>query len=297
MSKVLRGLVAVLPTPLCADETVDTGAARRLATHTLAGGAKGLWVLGTTGEMAMLREDQKLRMIEVMAEEVADRVPIIAGVGDTSTRRVLDNIKHAALAGADLVHVLPPFYLSSTQKEAETFFRRLADESKLPLVIYNHPHISRISICLDIVASLAEHSRIVGIKDSSGDMRFFQSLSYAVSDCSHFGLLQGSDKLVYLSLKVGGDGAAVGLASIAPHLFSDVFQALEEGDEERAREQQKRLVALAQVVYACANPVGGIKFVLHQLELCPLVLVHPYQLPSPAEQQRLLEELKRQGIL
>lgn len=294
--QLVRGIVSVLPTPLNPDETVDVAAARKLTAHVLASGVNAIWVLGTGGEIAMLRDCEKQRMVEAVVGETAGHVPVIAGVSAASTTRALDNVREVVAVGANAVHVLPPFFLTPNQSEAKDFYQRLADSSPVPLIIYQNPGISKMAVSLDTIVKLAEHPRVIGIKDSSGDMKFFQTLCNATQTFDHFALLQGSEQLVYLSLKSGGVGSVGSLTFIVPHLYTGIFQSERDGDDKCARQFQARLTSLARVVFGCANAVGAIKYIASLLGLCQPVVAHPYHLPSESEKHRLLAELKKQGL-
>ena len=295
MGKLLHGVIAVLPTPINGEEEVQVPFARRLVRYVLEAGVQGIWSLGTTGEMAMLSEKERDRMLVVVLEEFNGKVPVITGVSDNSTRRVLDQIKRVRHLGAQYVHILPPYAYPVQQEEVGKFYRFLSETSPLPFVLYNNPGITHANISIELVAELAQEERIIGMKDLSGDLRFFQSLFYNIPKESSFSLLQGSDQLVYLSKKIGGNGWVTSLAVVAPRLFRCLVDALDQGDDEQAILYQKQIVSIARSVYSCQSPIGAIKYLLNRMELCPLNITHPYQAPQPGEIVRLdatLEEIR-----
>jgi 4-hydroxy-tetrahydrodipicolinate synthase len=242
--------------------------------------------------MPMLAERERQRMLEVVLDETNGRVPVIAGASDAGMRRTLAQIELAARVGVQYAHILPPHQLPLGLKEVESFYRRLAQESSLPFVIYHNPAMTRITFSPEMVAGLAGCERIAGMKDSGGDLRFFQSLTYMLSSNPQFSLLQGSDQLVYLSQKLGGDGVIASLAAVAPAYFRSLLDAIQAGDERQAAAMQEKIVSLARLVYSSSSPIGAIKYLLHCLDLCPLRLADPYPAIDGSERARLRQMLQ-----
>ncbi len=287
MNRCLHGMVIVLPTPINADGKVQVLAARRLVRYALEAGAQGLWVLGTTGEMALLPDKERDKMLTCVLEEAAGEVPVITGVSDHSTRRVLEKIRQAARLGAPYVHILPPYSIPTNVEEVANFYRELTGASRLPFVIYNNPGITRAGVSLELVNELAQNERVLGIKETSGDLRFFQSMYYALQDNTAFSLMQGSDQLAYLSQKIGGHGVIASLAIVVPYLFRQMLEGLISGDDHQAVSCQQQIVVIARQVYTCQGPIGAIKYLLSRMDLCPPYVISPYRVPSTAERERL----------
>lgn len=287
MNKNLHGLVIVLPTPITAEGRVLVPAARKLVRYALESGAQGLWVLGTTGEMSLLPEKECDRMLTCVLEEASGAVPVYTGVSDHSTRRVLDKIQRAAHLGASYIHVLPPYAVPTHTEDVTNFYRELAASSQLPFVIYNNPGITHVGVSLELVHELAQSECVLGIKETSGDLRFFQSMFFTLQANLAFSLMQGSDQLAYLSQKIGSNGVIASLAVVVPHLFRQMLEVSATRNDHQAIICQKQIVTIARQVYSCQNPIAAIKYLLSGMNLCPPYVLSPYRSPDPTERKRL----------
>jgi len=171
----LKGVVVPLGTPLTSDERIDEKGMRKLTRYVLDGGVHGIFVLGTMGGFTFLEDKEKTRAIEIVIDEVKGKVPVIAGASDTSTARVIKNVRIAQKMKADAVAILPPYYGSLKQKQIINFYSKIAEEVNIPLFIYNNPFSTRNPIEPETVFELSKSENIVGIKDSS--QNFFNLFS------------------------------------------------------------------------------------------------------------------------
>jgi len=183
--KPLRGIVPPMITPLRGRDELDAAGLERLIEHILAGGVSGLFILGTTGEGPSLSYRVREQLIERTCRQVAGRVPVLVGITDTAFVESLNGARWAADAGADAVVVAPPYYLPEGQPELQEYLDHLLPELPLPLFLYNMPALTKVSFELATVRRAMDDPRIVGLKDSSGNMIYFHQA---------VGLHQGMDQ-------------------------------------------------------------------------------------------------------
>ena len=293
----LQGPIHVIPTPLADDDSVDVDAVRRIVGRSIETGSTALWVLGSAGEQPFLTAGQRRIMVETAADEAGGRVPVIAGVMDCSTRRALDNMRAVKAAGADATTALPPYYFPLQQEQILSFYMSLAEEGPLPLVLYNNPTICITNMSPETVGRLARLPNIVAIKESSGDLRRFQQMRYAVDENAGFSMLAGSDQLAHASLLVGGEGTICGLGCVAPDLYAGICRSARDGDLAAGREYQRKLVALVRVIfgYGPESSAALIKYALSLLGLCSPRVCAPLAGPSEAMMSRVKEVLQEVG--
>jgi len=165
-------------TPLTEDEEVDASAVAPLTEHVLAGGVHAVFILGTMGEGATLDDGRRLTMAQATVEAVAGRVPVLAGVIETSTRRAVTAAQVLAEAKVDVLVVMAPcYYRHPDQTELLAHFRAVAEATDLPVVIYDNPHTTKNALTIESVAELAKHPQTVALKDSTGDISHFAQLA------------------------------------------------------------------------------------------------------------------------
>jgi 4-hydroxy-tetrahydrodipicolinate synthase len=237
----LHGIVPPLLTPLDENERVSEPDLRRLVNYVIEGGVHAVFALGSTGEPFALTGEEQKRCVCIAVEEAAGRVPVLAGVSDCSTRKALRNAEAAAEAGASAVVSTLPYYATLGPEEQKAYFTELADRSPLPVIIYNHP-LTKVNLSRAVLCELLAHDRIIGLKDSYTDVIEFERLLIALGADRRARILTGSEFLVAPTMLMGGDGAVVAVANVAPRLFVDCYEACVAGDWERAAEIQRRLV-------------------------------------------------------
>ena len=237
----LRGIIPPVVTPMHADEAVDLDGLRRVIDHQLAAGVHGLFVLGTTGEFYALDDAEKQAVVATAVSHVNRRVPVFAGTGAIATRDIVRLTRMAEREGADGVSVIAPYFIKPTQAELVDHFRRVAESTGLPVVLYNNPATcGGLSIEPDTVAKLAEVPNVVGIKDSSGDLQnTIEILRRTPRDT--FAVLNGRDTLILAALQAEAAGAIPASCNVAPQLCVGIYEAFTRGDIEAAKAFQSRL--------------------------------------------------------
>ena len=219
-SEQLKGILPAIPTPVNADDTIHSDAARTLLRYLLKQGIDGVVPLGGTGEYGALSRAERVRMAEITVQEVKAHgrdVPVIAGVLDPGYHDAIGAGRDFAAAGADGLLVLTPYYTNPTQAGIRDYFLRYADESPLPILIYEIPYRTRIAIAPEVLHELSRHENIVGMKACNTDMWHFLRTVAGVDES--FAVLSGEDTLFPLHVAAGGivaalvSLAAVGIAS------------------------------------------------------------------------------------
>ena len=296
----LTGVVPPVCTPLTPEREVDVDSLLRLVDHLVAGGVHGVFVLGSTSEVAFLTDGQRRRVVEAVVGHLGGQLPVLAGAIDMSTARVLDHVASVAAAGADAVVVTAPFY-ARTQHPAEIarHYRRVAEKSPVPVFAYDIPVSVHTGLPVDLVLELAAEGVLAGLKDSSGDLAGFRQVAGGVragAGPAGFSVLTGSELLVDAALALGADGAVPGLANVDPHGFVRLYRLARAGDQDGARAEQERLCALFGMVGA-ADParmgpgsaaIGAFKAALHLRGVIDCPATAEPQIPlAPAEVERV----------
>lgn len=237
----LRGIIPPVVTPFTADQEVDLPGLRKHIDLMLARGVHGIFVLGTTGEFYALEEWEKQRIVADAVAHVAGRSPVYAGTGAETTREVIRLTKMAEREGAAGVSVITPYFIKPNQTELADHFRRVAESTPLPVVLYNNPATcGGLSIEPETAARLAEVPNIIGIKDSSGDLQnTIEIIRQTPRD--KFSVLNGRDTLILSALQNGAQGAIPASCNIAPDLCVGIYESFVRGEIDAAREFQSRL--------------------------------------------------------
>ncbi|HXG48497.1 MAG TPA: dihydrodipicolinate synthase family protein, partial [Methylomirabilota bacterium] len=196
LPRPLRGIVPPLVTPLRDRDTLDAAGLERLIEHVLGGGVAGLFLLGTTGEGPSLSYRLRHELIERACHQVAGRVPVLVGITDTSFTETLNMARRAASAGAQAVVLAAPYYFPAGQPELLEYLEDLVPQLPLPLFLYNMPSLTKVSFGEEIVRRALDMERIVGIKDSSGDMLYFHRLLRLTRARSDWSVLIGPEELM-----------------------------------------------------------------------------------------------------
>jgi dihydrodipicolinate synthase/N-acetylneuraminate lyase len=281
----LAGVVPALVTPLTAAGKVDEPAVVRLVEHTLAGGVDGLMPLGSTGETASLDETSRRTMLAAVVAAAAGRVPVLCGVAQSHLEAARAEVVAAAHLGADAALVAPPFYYPIDQATVLAFYRSLAADSPIPLLLYNIPQFTKVVSEPATVATLAQEGTIAGIKDSSRDYEYFELVCGALRDLPHFRIFTGSDTMLLASLAMGGAGTICGAANVAPAWVVRICADYRRGDLEAARAHQDELVQLIMRLRGGVFP-AAIKAALELQGVCEPWLAKPI---APLDDRAKLE--------
>jgi len=249
--KQFSGSIVALVTPF-KDGAVDERRLRDLVDWHVQSRTDGIVPCGTTGESPTLSHDEHKRVVEVVIQQAAGRVPVIAGTGANSTAEALDLTRHAKGAGADACLVVVPYYNKPTQQGLFEHFTAVADLG-LPVIMYNIPGRTGVNMLPETVARLAQHPTIVGMKEATGNL---EQMTQDIVLCGdQLVYLSGDDTLTLPLMSVGGHGVISVVANIVPKDTSDLCQAFLSGDWKRARELHLRLFPLSQAMFVETNPI------------------------------------------
>jgi 4-hydroxy-2-oxoglutarate aldolase len=287
----LEGILAPVVTPFDAAGEVDGEAFVHNVRAHLGAGLHGVVVTGSTGEAALLEERERARLVELARGAVPAGRALIVGTGAESTRGVIARNRLVAERGADAVLVVAPHYYGDamTPDALREHYLRVADASPVPVMVYTIPKYMHFATPPEVVAVLAKHGNIVGMKDSSGDAALFARYLELQSDS--FRVLTGSGTLLAEALRMGARGAILAVALFAPAIALDVWRAMRDGDAAAAAAAQAKLGPLAARIVAGLG-VPGVKAALDAVGLrggVPRPPLHPLAAPALATLRELVQ--------
>ena len=290
------GVIPPVVTPLLADDQLDTQAVGVIVNHLIRGGVHGLFVLGTTGEGPSLNYQIRYEMVERTCDESRGRVPVLVGVTDTCLSESLALAEHAASCGAAAIVAAAPFYFDVPQSALVDWFRRLADESPLPLMLYNMPSCVGVVLDLDSVAALSGHPNIVGIKDSGGDMEYFGRLVDEYAGRSDFVVFIGPEERLAEAVTLGAAGGVCGGANLLPQIYCDLYQAARNSSESEVAKLMQVVNGVFDGIYrndaGRIVPIPGLKYALSQCGLCTAAVAPPLPTVTPDHAARIRQALR-----
>ena len=304
MSKFF-GVVPPVVTPLNDDFSVDYASYTRVLEYLIDGGCHGLFALGSTSEVVFYDDAERRKILEHTVKVANGRVPVIAGVIDPTTDRVIRHAQTAKSVGVDAVVVTAPFYTLTSQAETIDHFRIIRDAVDVPLIAYDIPVCVHTKLARQTIVTLAQEGTIIGLKDSSGDDGNFR---YALSDLAgnkDVFLMTGSEIVVDNALQMGAHGVVPGLANVDPAGYVRLWDAAQRGDWNAARKEQERLCRLFEIVWVAAGRVsggatgvGGFKTAMRSLGVISTnVMARPRAPLNDAEARKVDEILRSVGLL
>lgn len=281
MKPPLSGIIPPMVTPLRGRDELDVPGFERLIEHILAGGVSGLFILGTTGEGPSLSYRLRREVIKRTCRQVKGRVPVLAGITDTAFVESVNVAKAAAEAGADAVVVAPPYYLPEGQPELQEYLDHLVPELPLPLFLYNMPALTKVHIEADTIRRAMDNPRIIGLKDSSGDLTYFKTAADLIKQYRpDWPLLVGPEEKLLATLQLGGNGGVSGGANLFPKLYVKVVEAYRAGDLARAEALQQQIQRVSDSLYRIgrhsSSIIKGIKCALSFLGVCNDFMAEPF---------------------
>jgi 4-hydroxy-tetrahydrodipicolinate synthase len=291
----ISGIIPPVATPMQANEDLDLPRLKWFLDHLIAEGVHGVFVLGTNSEFYALDEREKQEVIATAVAHVRRRVPVYAGTGAETTREAVRLTRMAEREGADGVSVITPYFVNPTQQEIFDHYRRIAESTALPVILYNNPGTcGGVKIDVDTVARLAQIGNILGMKDSSGDLQNTNECVRIVPE--RFAVLQGRDTLIYPSLLFGARGAVPASANVAPALCVEIYEAFRRAQHEAAKAAQLRLNPVRFSLNLGTAP-GGVKAALALLGLSIGPSRSPIAGLPPDKQQKMLAALRQAGLV
>lgn len=250
---IFTGMATAIVTPMHTDGSIDYEALGRFVEFQIDSGINGLVVMGTTGENATIEPEDQKKVIAYTVEKVAGRVPVIAGTGTNNTEHVLRNTRNACQVGADAILVVTPYYNKATQNGLVTHFTAVADESTLPVILYNVPGRTGCNLLPKTVAKLSEHPNIAAIKEATGSLAQMIEIMHLCGD--KIDVYSGEDGLTVPMMAMGAKGTISVLSNVAPRQSVAMTDACLRGDYAAAAKMQCDLLPLINALFSEVNPI------------------------------------------
>jgi 4-hydroxy-tetrahydrodipicolinate synthase len=288
------GVGTALVTPFRKDGSIDETAVRRLARRQIDGGVHFLSPVGTTGEAPTLSHTEKLRIIELVVEEAAGRVPVLAGAGGYDTRETIALVRDIEKVGADGILSVTPYYNKPTQEGLYQHYAAIAESTSLPIVLYNVPGRTGVNIDVATVLRLSAVPNIVGVKEASGNV--VQMCEIFAAAPGDFILLSGDDPLTVAAMAVGARGVISVASNVAPSEMAQIAEMAEKDDFAGARRLHTWLLPLCQVNFVESNPIP-VKAAMAAMGLLDEVYRLPLVPPSAAAREKVMRVLQNLKML
>jgi 4-hydroxy-tetrahydrodipicolinate synthase len=300
MAFQVKGVIPPVPTIFDADERFDPQGMGRLIDRLLASEVDGFLFLGSAGEFATIPHEHRKAIAEFCVQRVAGRKPAIVGTASCATREAIDLARHAGSAGADAVMVVNPYYAKLSEQRLYRHYRQIAENSPLPVLLYNFPALTGQDLSPGLVVRLAgDCPNIVGIKDTIDFMSHIRNLVLEVKGARpEFMVFTGFDEYLLDTLMIGGDGAIPATSNFAPEITCGIYRAYREQDFGTAQVLLKRLAILSRM-YAIDVPFTGVikeAIRLGGLDV-PTTALSPVFAPDGATREKLVEILVQAGVL
>lgn len=296
---LIKGVIPPMVTPLLSDNNLDIHGIPKFVEHLILGGVHGIFILGTTGEAASLSVDVRETFIEEVLRIVDKRIPVLVGITDSSEEVSLRLANKALSCGATALVSAPPFYYTLSQEELLKYYSNLADKLPLPLFLYNMPSHTKLIFEVNTVVKLAEHSNIIGLKDSSANSQYFQKVRYRLKDFPDFILLVGPEEVLAETVLLGGHGGVNGGANLFPQLYVQVYNAALNRDFNSLISLQEKVMEISCNLYTIGSDqssyLKGLKAGLSYFGICNEFLASPLYPFSSHEKKILHERINRLG--
>lgn len=297
MSFTPKGIVVPIVTPVTKEGKFDEKAYRGLIDYLADNGIHGVFPFGTTGEFYAFDLGFYTNVLEVTKDAVAGRMDIYAGANDITTGGAAKIAKAVEkVGGIDALSVLTPMFVSQTQHEVYEYYREIAAETSLPIIMYNNKPKTNVTIEPATVAKLAQIDNIIGVKDSTGDMTNTEEYLRLTRGMDNFHVMMGRDTLIYAALCYGAKGAIASCANVAPRIAVDIYEKFMAGDHAGALDAQFKFSSLRISTNMGTFPVvlkEALKMIGHDCGDC----VKPIQPLGDEQREKLRGVLAGMGLL
>lgn len=289
---VFEGIATALITPIT-ENGIDYEAFGKLIDWQIEQGVNALVVAGTTGEASTFGDDEHRDAIDFAVKYVNGRVPVIAGTGSNDTNYALDLTRCACRSGADAVLVVTPYYNKATQKGLIKMFTAIADESTVPVILYDVPSRTGVAIEPETVAVLAEHPNIVALKAASGNISKIAKTAQLCGD--KIDIYSGNDDQIVPIMSIGGKGCISVLSNLLPKETVKMCETFFAGDVKAAAKMQLDFLPLVDALFCEVNPIP-VKAAMSKMGFCEDYLRLPLTPMEDAHREILYREMKKNGI-
>lgn len=293
METKFHGIIPPIITPVDEKENVDEAGYRALLEYCIEGGLHGIMPVGTNGETMALTQKERLRAIQITLDQVAGRVPVMAGCMDTSTRRVIENIKAAQDVGLTCAAITPIFYDRHTsQDETVRHFERILQETDIPeLIIYNIPPFTGLKLTAQTIIKIGNlDSRVIGCKDSSGDYTQFLQMMDAFRG-TDFCTLSGATAQGLTEILLGASGMIPALSPCFPQMFVDAFNAARSQDIELTRKYNDLIRESSKILGMTKNGTAAAKYAISLRGMTDKRVMWPQDFTSAEEEAAIARKV------
>lgn len=282
-----KGIFPAMLTPLDSEQKVNEKILREMTNYFIEAGVHGLFALGTNGEFHLFSEEEKLNIAEIIIDEAKGRVPVMIGTGGNGTAEVIELSKKMEAIGADALSVITPYFVTPSQEDLAVHYEKIAEAVSIPVLLYNIPGKTGMTIEPETVARLAKVKNIAGIKDSSGKFENIQAYIDATKD-EDFAVLAGTDSLILKTLMAGGIGAIAATANMLPTTVVAIYNNWLNGNIDEAQKAQEDLQPLRDTF-----PLGSIPSALKKAVELKGIPVGPPRLPVSELSGEALEKVRK----
>jgi 4-hydroxy-tetrahydrodipicolinate synthase len=291
---MFTGCGTAIVTPFRQDQSLDESALRALVNRQVEAKIDCLIPCGTTGESPTLTHEEHLRVVEITVQEARGRVPVLAGAGGNNTEKIVALIRELKELGVSGILSVTPYYNKPTQEGLYQHYKKLAEASSLPLVVYNVPGRTQVNVEPATLARLAEIPNIMGVKESSGNIAQISNILARVPNS--FTVWAGDDVVALPAIALGARGVISVVANEIPAEFGELARAALRGDFAKARELQRKYHPLIDINFVETSP-GPVKFAMAQMGLLQPVWRLPMVPPQQASQEKIETVLQGLGLL
>lgn len=251
--EIFKGAATALITPMNSDGSVNFKRLETLVDEQIVNGIDSLVICGTTGEKSTLRYDEHLKVIETAAIAAKGRVPIIAGTGSNDTVYSVELCNDAESVGADAFLMVTPYYNKTSQQGLVAHYNYIADRVNKPIILYNVPSRTGVTIKPETYKELSRHENIVATKEAAGDLSLIAEIRYLCGD--DLSIYSGNDDQLVPMLSLGGKGVISVMSNIIPKETHDICAEYFAGNAEKAAEMQIKYIGLIKALFSDVNPV------------------------------------------
>ncbi len=295
MELVLKGIIPPVVTPLLSSNRLDIDGLEKLIEHLVSGGVHGLFMLGTTGEATSLSYSLRKELLKKTAELVDHRIPVVAGITDTSLEGSLEIAAYAAEIGLDGVVIAPPYYMPISQEEMREYLENIVPGLPLPFMMYDMPSCTKLHMSVETIKKAKELGAI-GVKDSSGDISYLYALIEEFKNSPEFAVITGTELFLPETILYGGHGAVAGGANLFPKLFVDLYDASVKRDFDRITVLREKIMMVNDTIYCVGKHQSriakGIKCALSVMGICDDYMAMPLRKHGKEERRRIEQYVK-----
>ena len=291
---MIAGSMVALVTPMDAQGGLDWGSLSSLVDFHLQEGTNAIVAVGTTGESATLDVSEHIEVIRRVVDQVAGRIPVIAGTGGNSTRESVELTRAATEVGADACLLVTPYYNKPTQEGLYQHFKAVHDSAEIPMIIYNIPGRSIVDMTVETMARLAELPRVTGVKDATSDP--VRPIKTRMAIGADFTQLSGEDASIVPFLAHGGHGCISVTANVAPKPLSELHEAWQRRDLDTVFSINERLQPLHAALF-CETSPGPVKYAAKLLGLCDGTARLPMVEIADTSKRRVEDAMRHAGLL